>query len=195
MLTGEEMKKIIAYFIGIASLVMAISANAGSVLPSATVDYQLIVNRDDLGFSECGVRVIAGYGSDADGRLYDIRLFAQRKYAYAVMSGQRFKVSTNGPIPIFPMPKHFWIAQASEGTSLIANPVTTSDDGRYAAGILNGEKTLDILANMVNGKIMHFNLTSDQNDTSTLSFSLPIKPDSMEQLASCLTGMTKNLGK
>ena len=162
---------------------------------TSNIDYQLIVNRDELGFSECGVRVIAGYGEDSNGYLYDVRVFAQRKYNYVVMSGQRYRVSNHGPIPVMPVPTRFWIAQASEGVPIAADPMTTSDDGLYAMGTLNSEKAVKAIVNMVNGRMMHFNLTADARDATVLSFSLPIRPDSMQDLASCLTGMSKNLGK
>lgn len=160
------------------------------------------INRDEKGFTSCGIRIVAvAMEGAANSFAYDFSV-TMYKDAFALMkAGQqsipfdkkkgwdisKLKIKTPGP-------DSFWLAKRDDNLTLKPTKYIKSDDPGYMIGGADVPAAIKMIWAITNGEPMQISLRypADRYDR-IIAFKITLSADDKQAIESCLGGLAERM--
>ena len=170
----------------------ALPASAQMIIQADSAALQAQIQRDDSGFSSCGVRAIVVVANSDFADAYDFSVVA-RDFAGTLKAGKtrttmanlsKGKFSQNA---VTPPPIKFWIAKEIEGKAITPKKIFPSETKGFILQIADVVQTFEGIYAIINGERMQFTLRyANQPSDAVISFSATLPEQEIKPLTACL---------
>lgn len=189
---GAKMMKL-AIALCLALPVVSNDAYADRLMQAKTIA-EVLITRDDGGFSVCGIRVVAIIDQGKVARASDFSVYfsVTRPYGFAKfaswnVNSKSLQSGSASLVPVGPRPTSFWIGLQHDGKGAAATQVMAAQTPSYSLGIIPPRQAADLISSMGAGMFMHYSITQPEQDNGIVGwFSLSIRDQEAQSLRSCI---------
>jgi hypothetical protein len=176
-------------------------AFAQMVIQADLARLQPQIQRDDGGFSACGVRALVITSTVDSADLYDFSLMVRANMFAGMLKAGKLHATKStllkGALPseaVVPGPVKFWIAKENEGQAASASNTAPSESKGYILGTADWSLTLDAILAMIHGERMQFATRYKKQPLDlVISFSENMPEHERNPLMTCITSVMDRL--
>ncbi|CAL63150.1 Hypothetical protein; putative exported protein [Herminiimonas arsenicoxydans] len=177
------------------------SASYGQTVTTADrAGIQVVIGRDESGFSSCGIRTMPMMSSVDGVEVYDFSIVIYRERFMPLIKAGRFKLTNKdaqnniAPKVVTPAPIKFWVANATEGTPLMATNLIPAETSGFVLGFGDLAASWAAILSIANGDLTHVVIRgkSDEYD-HVIAFKAKLQPQDFASLSACLDSLLSEL--
>lgn len=174
------------------------SLSAQTVHQAGNAKYQPQINRDEGGFSSCGVRAVVTLDTGSHVEVHDFSINIYAKLDRGLLKAGKSETKKADALQgkfvmdaVTPAPVKFWIAPETAGKPLLASNIK---NGAQSPGFLLGTaglvQTLETILAMIGGTRMQFVTRYKNQDLDrVISFGAAMPDEEAGPLEACLQGV------
>jgi hypothetical protein len=164
------------------------------VVQAQEVSLQALIERDDVGFKDCGVRAMVLVSTPEFFDAYDFSLTIRESMMYGALKAGKARTSIKNVIkhkyssPLTTPPINFWIAQESEGKAIHPIKKLNGETKGYLLELSDFFPTYDGIMSIIRGKRMQFAVRyKDEPLDTVVSFSAEMPDVERVPLEQCMS--------
>lgn len=171
-------------------------AHGQTVTSADRAEVQVVVGRDEAGFSSCGVRAMPMMLSAGAAEVYDFSIVIYRKSFLPLIKAGRYELnnkdSQRKPTHkvVMPAPVKFWVASATEGVPLMATKLMLAETPGFILGYGDLALSWESILSIANGNLTHVVIRAKKDSYDhVVAFSAKMQPPDLDSLNACLDSL------